>query len=414
MGVMKSFFTRFFHTKELSDDFDTEEELQIQQVKEPDGENDEGENEYEWDWESLTKDRNFLHIQDELQRKKYISSLLEQVHDASGEMDKLSYEYNLVTASLKDMDELEGLPQSEKKKLYDSANRILYFEEEQDEYDQKKNRMADAKFHDMEGMEQYMPKAYDDIHEAEDYQRLVKEDLARLEGEKQSCLYRINESRHDTANLKGMVMICIAAALLCFVMLAVLQFGLSMQTRAGYLITTLAGAVAMTVLFLKYNDAAGELKRAGRELNRIILLLNTVKIRYVNNTNLLDYLYTKYGTRSGRELLKNYNLYQDEKREREIHQQNTEELVFYRGELYALLKNYQLADTKVWLYQPQALMNHNEMVEIRHEYIVRRQKLRARMDYNKRLAREGKKELEDFSKNYPQYAREVITMMDQY
>ena len=64
------------------------------------------ESEVLWDWDTITNERTFLKISDPYQREKLIRSLVEQVKNASGELDKLNFEYNVVTAALKDMDEL--------------------------------------------------------------------------------------------------------------------------------------------------------------------------------------------------------------------------------------------------------------------------------------------------------------------
>ena len=40
-----------------------------------------------WDWDSLTNERTFLKMSDPYQREKYIRSLVEQVKNASGELD---------------------------------------------------------------------------------------------------------------------------------------------------------------------------------------------------------------------------------------------------------------------------------------------------------------------------------------
>ena len=54
------------------------------------------------------------------------------------------------------------------------------------------------------------------------------------------------------------------------------------------------------------------------------------------------------------------------------------------------------------------------MVELRHAHILQRQKLRARMDYNKRLAKDGKDELKEFVKQYPEYSSEALDMVNRY
>ena len=149
-------------------------------------------------------------------------------------------------------------------------------------------------------------------------------------------------------------------------------------------------------------------------MNRIILLQNTVKIRYVNNVNLLDYLYVKYNVKNSKEWKMLYDAYEEEKRAREINEQNEEELDFYQAELLKNLRCYQLSDPRLWVRCPLALYDHKEMVEIRHEHIIRRQKLRAQMDYNKRMAKEGEKELRSLIAEYPQYSKEILGMMERY
>jgi len=376
---------------------------------------DEGlEEEFEWDWDHIIEERHLFKMSDEVQRDKYIRSLVEQVRDASMEIDKLSTEYNIVTAMLKDMDEIDSLPVSEKVQLQDSARNILYYEDEARDYEAKRSAMTDAQFRSMERFEDSMPKAYEDMEEAERYKGLIKDDLRKLEGEKHAYLYRQDELRSEVGNLRGMTIICVFAAVLCVIMLLVLQFGFEMDTQIGYIITSLTAAVVITLLYVKYTDSVKELKRTEKGINRLILLQNTVKIRYVNNANLLDYLYTKYNTKSAKELKKVWEMYEIEKGERERAELNEKELTFYQAELLHKLRKYQLNDVYAWLHNPLAILEHNEMVELRHAHILQRQKLRARMDYNKRLAKDGQNELKEFVRQYPEYASEALNMVERY
>ncbi len=376
---------------------------------------DEGlEEEFEWDWDHIMEERHLFKMSDEVQRDKYIRSLVEQVRDASVELDKLSSEYNLVTAMLKDMDEIEALPMTEKVELQDSARNILYYEDEAKDYEAKRSAITDAQFHSMERFEDSMPKGIEDMEEAEKYRGLIKDDLRKLEGEKHAFLYRQDELKTEIGNLRGMTIICVFASVLCVIMLLVLQFGFEMDVGVGYIITSLTAAVVITLLYVRYLDATKELKRVEKGINRLILLQNTVKIRYVNNANLLDYLYTKYNTKNAKELRKVWDMYKIEKEEREKAELNEKELTFYQAELLHKLRKYQLNDVYVWLHNPLAILEHNEMVELRHAHILQRQKLRARMDYNKRLAKDGQSELKEFVKKYPEYAEEALRMVERY
>lgn len=376
---------------------------------------DEGdEEEFEWDWENIINEKKLFRMSDDVQRSKYLRSLVEQVRDASMELDKLSAEYNNVTATLKDMDEIDALPLQEKIVLQDAARKILYYEDQTKEYDMKKSAMTEDEFRVMERMEDQIPKAITDIREAEEYRSKVRSDMKTLDGEKHAYLYNQAELRREMNNLRGMVIICGFAAILCVIMLVILRFGFEMDTTVGNIITVLVASVAIFAMFIKYQDDSRELTRAQKDLNRVILLHNTVKIRYVNNANLLDYLCTKYNTAGSKDLEKLWKTYKEECALRESHEINEKELGFNQQELLKRLRKYQLNDVYAWLHNPRAILERNEMVELRHAHILQRQKLRARMDYNKRLAKDGKDELKEFVKQYPEYSSEALDMVNRY
>ncbi len=425
MGFIKNFFSKwkeddyliedelwdedYFYKEERMEQEEDDEEFQLSEK-----EREMGSEDSQWDWNTIVSERTYLKINDPYQREKYIRSLVEQVRDASAELDKLSYEYNVVTSVLKDMDELEALPPSEKHQVTELAKKILHFQQEKQEYQNKKSRLTDSQFYRMEQYEDSAPKVYEDMHKAEKYREMIKDDLSRLEGEKHAFQYRKSELKHGMTDSRGMALICMLAMGLLLVMLAIMQFGFEMQVGVGYFITIIAGAIALAVIYTRYLEQGKELKRVEKGMNRIILLQNTVKIRYVNNVNLLDYLYLKYNVKSAREWQTLCEIYEEEKRARAINEMNEEELDYYQSELLKILRNYQLSDARLWLRSPLALYDHREMVEIRHEHIVRRQKLRAQMDYNKRMAKDGENELRAFVAEYPQFSKEAIQMMDRY
>ena len=367
-----------------------------------------------WDWDTLVKDRNLLKMKDGFERQKFIRSCVEQMRSASDELDRVSEEYNVVTAYLKDIEEIESLPSGEAQCVRDNAKKIRIYEKATREYREKKGKLTESQFLHMEKYENIMPKPYKDMKAAEDYRDLIKGDLSKLEGEKHAYQYRRGELYRDIANVKGMVMICAMAMAVCLLMLLILQYGFEMDAQIGYIITIGVGASALTILYVKYLDYVKQLERTEKGINKIILLKNTVNIRYVNNTNLLDYLYLKYKVNSGKELLTMWEKYQQEKEERSKDIQNREELSYHKKSLISVLKRYQLHDPEIWLHQTEALLDPKEMVEIRHGLIDRRQKLRVQMEYNKRLATEAQKEIRNTMKDYPQYRQEILDMVERY
>lgn len=403
MAFIKNFLS-IFKKDDIEDYFeDLSPELEEEQSQD-----------FEWDWETLVKDRHRYKLSDDVQREKYIRSLVEQVKESSGELDQLMLEYNLVTATLKDMDEIENLPGPEKKALEVTASRIISLEGERRDYLEGKVTMSDAQYLAIESKADSIPEAYKTIKDAEEMRQFIKGDLQKLEGEKHANVYRHGELKRDIGNYRGMALISCFAVCLCIVMLFVLQFGFEMDTKLGFTLVVLAGTVTVTIVYSKYLDATKEIEKVQKAINRIILLQNTVKIRYVNNRNLLDYLYTKYNTASAKDLKEMWEKYEDERIRRKRNAENEQQLGTLQKELLSRLRQYQLSDVYVWLHNPLALMDHNEMVEIRHSHIIRRQKLRAQMDHHKHLAKEGEQELKDLIKEYPKYANEVVDMLNRY
>lgn len=367
------------------------------------------------DWNEIVYDRDDLQINDKEQRQEYVKGCLEQIAEASKELEDLQFEYNMVTSYLKDMEEIEALPEEEKAELTACAHKIEELEQQQSGYKSRPNRMSDVKYHQLERMEEEIQEGYEKLSGAEEYQVLIKRDLKKLDGEKQAYLFRRNELRRVIEDTRSMTIVCTVAVIICILLLMALQFGFQMNTKLGYLSAAAIGAIAITAIFVKYNDSIKELDRVENGIGRIIRLQNTVKIRYVNNTHLLDYLYMKYNVSSADELGKSWQQYQEEKAERRSYQQAERELDLCQKELLHILRRYQVKDPMIWLHQTAALLDKKEMVEIRHNLIIRRQSLRKRMDYNKEvIAGKAQAEIKDLVETYPKYAKEILNIVGQY
>lgn len=367
------------------------------------------------DWNEIIYDRDDLQINDRKQREEYVKGCLEQIAEAAKELENLQFEYNMVTSYLKDMEEIEALPEEEKVELTQWAKKIDELEQQQTGYKERKNRMSDEKFRQMERLEEEVQEGLEKLTQAEDYQELIKRDLRRLDGEKHAYLFRKSELRRIIADTRSMTIVCTVAVILCIFILLVLQFGLKMDTKLGCVVAGAVGAVAITAIFIKHNDSVRELAQVENGIGRIIRLQNTVKIRYVNNTHLLDYLYMKYNVSSAGELGKSWQQYQEEREERHSYQQTERQLDQLQKEFLHTLRRYQVKDPMIWLHQTRAILDKKEMVEIRHGLIIRRQSLRRRMDYNKEvIAGKAQAEIKDLVEQYPKYAKEILDIVGQY
>lgn len=369
----------------------------------------------ESDWEEEEEEIDSVDFDNKEVREAYVRNCLDKMADATKELENLTFEYDMVTSYLKDMEEIEALPEEDAEELKTCAKKVELLQNSRDDYMGRKRRMSDDRFRQIERMLDEIEEGCAKIKEAEQYQELVKKDLSRLEGEKHAYLYRKNELISAIADTKGMAIISVTALGLCFALLLFLQFFLEMDTQAGYLITAGVAAFAITLIYVKHSEARRDLRRVELSINKIILLQNKVKIRYVNNTNLLDYLYLKYNVTSAEELENAWNLYYQEKEEREKCRRAELDLDYNQQELLRILRANQVKDPAVWLHQTEAILDHKEMVEIRHGLIIRRQSLRRRMDYNKEVVAGGaQKEIKELVHRYPKYTKEIIQTVEKY
>lgn len=366
------------------------------------------------DWENLVYDRTDVDFQDEEQRSRYITNCLEQMAEAAREIHLLTGEYAQVTSYLTDMEEIEALPEQEREGLNKIARQLLFQEQECERYRGKENRMGDNEYYQMRKQENEIQEGIDKLKECERYGNLVRQDLKRLDRERSAYEYRRLELETMMNNFRGMSVIFITAFTICMVLLVILQFAFEMDTKMGYLLASGAVVVAVAVLFARYTDSEKELGRVERAVNKLIQLQNKVKIRYVNNKNLQEYLRIKYDTESAAALEKLWIQYQQEKEERKEFAEAEAKTEYFQKLLVEKMSNYRVGSPERWVSQLQALLDPREMVEIRHALILRRQALRKQMEYNNGVADTARKEVMDIVNKYPAYAGEILAMVDKY
>lgn len=361
---------------------------------------------------SLSKEQ--VNFKDAGERQCYVQSLLEQIEDAQMQLEACKEEYQTVNRYLQDMEDLEYIAGEDRESLLEHAKAISMLEVDKRRYEEKKQRLSDADFAKMERLEDETDEGVRRLREAEEYQQAVRSDLSRLENEKQACLFRKQEASAAMENLRGMALICTIAVFACMGMLLFMQLVLEMETQVGYILTAAAAAIALAVIYVKYMDAVSEKTRSQYSLNKLILLQNRVKIRYVNNTNLLDYLYMKFGITSAKELSSMWERYLSEKEERDRINETMKDLNFSQEQLVRILRKYKLHDPLIWLHQVDAILEPKEMVEVRHALITRRQKLRKQMEFNTENAESAQRLVRELVGDYPQYAKEILKMVSDY
>lgn len=372
------------------------------------------EEESEENWEKIVYPRDQVDFRNEEQRSRYITDCLEQMAEASKEIDELNGEYDRVTSYLTDMEEIEALPAPDREEINTFARKLLTLEQERERYLDRKNGMNDTEYYQMRKQEEEVEEGLTRLKQAEEYGGLIKQDMRRLERERQAYEFRRAELEVAMQNFRGMAVIFLTAFAVCVVMLLILQFGFEYDTKMGMLLAVAAAAIALTVLCIRFIDSDKEKAGVAYAINKLIQLQNKVKIRYVNNRNLVDYYCLKYNTDSSAKLEKKWKQYQQEKEERKQYAEAEAKLEYYQNQLVGRLSRYRIRDPERWVGQPGALLDKREMVEIRHDLILRRQSLRKQMDYNTNVGETARQEVKDVAKQYPMYMAEILEMVERY
>ena len=275
--------------------------------------------------------------------------------------------------------------------------------------------MTDEEFERMDRLKDNAKEAAEKLLDAETFQKKIKNDLKRLDSEHEAYIFREDDLNETIENSKKLTVTVGVVLVVMIVFLLILQLALKLNVIYGYMMLILLAAIAITVLYVQSTNAQVELKSVKKSIARLIMLQNQVKVRYVNNTNLLDYLRMKYRVMSSTELTELYNKYLRERKEREKIDDARRLLDSNQKDLIYMLRHYRVRDPEIWIHQAEALLSHNEEVEIRHSLNVRRQSLRKRMEYNRDIvAGNAKNEVEDMARQYPEYAQEILDMVSKY
>lgn len=366
-------------------------------------------------WNDIVYTRKDLDMNDPVQRREYVGSCLAQMEEAARELDSLELEYYDVTSHLRDIEEIDALPEDKRQEINECAQKILDSEQQREKFSRRKSKMTEEEYERMERLQSEAKSGYKKLAEAEDYQKKIKSDLKRLDGEHQAYIYREEELEKTMDFCKKMIIVVAVTLALIFVVLMILHSTLKLNVTYGYMVSVLLAAVALTLLFINNSNAEVELKGVNKSISRLIMLQNQVKIRYVNNTNLIDYMCLKFRVNNAKELKSLYNKYLQEVKEREAYEDAQKNLDVNQKDLVYMLKRLRIKDPEIWVHQVEALLSHNEEVEIRHSLNVQRQSLRRRMEYNRDVvAGNAKREIEDMAKQYPEYTQEILDMVSRY
>lgn len=339
----------------------------------------------------------------------------EQIMEAAKDLEETKREYRVVTDYLTDIQIIEELPEEEMKKIQETAQNVQNLSETRDVYRKKVKTISDAQFLQMEQMEDEIPDAIRRLKTNEAYQAAVKRDMQYLEGEKHEWHIHQETMEQEHKILKRVLYGIVAAFVVAVIAISVLSQVIRLDIQMPFLIAVLIAGGAGCLVFWRMQNDEREIKKAQASINKAITLLNSVKLKYVNITNAVDYACEKYHVHNSDELNYIWEQYLEAVKEREKYERTNEDLEYFTSRLIRDLHAYHLYDAKIWIHQTHALLEKKEMVEVKHELLVRRQKLRDRIEAQIANIQNAKHEIEKLIKDYSQHEneiREVLNSLD--
>ena len=349
-------------------------------------------------------------LEDVTEQVKELCSQYENAMDSKLEAEQ---EYEAVMSYLKDIQRLDELVPEQRKDAEELAGNIIRLNEERIRFQEKENDgISPARFLQMERYEKEVEASLRTLKEQEQYRELINRDVRNLEGEKGAIAYEHDEAERQLQFFKKLSIALVLIVCVIFIGLMYLMQRFEVTLMIPILVTgTLALAMAAYIVSavrkLRHTLAVTEAKT-----NKAIQLMNKVKIKLVACVGAIDYVYEKYGVNSSRELEYLWEQYYKVKVKRAEYRKNTELLESYNAAFVECLQRLGLKDAEVWVYQPEAIVDAREMVEVRHHVNERRRKVKERVENAGKGFELAHKELKEFTLSYPQFAVEMQMMLD--
>lgn len=306
----------------------------------------------------------------------------EQLVESTRQLEQKKLEYEQVTAYLTDIQLIDQMTEEEKDNVQAVAFKLAALNADREELKEENRNLTQLQFRFMQLHEYEIEDGIANMQEQEKYQSDIRSDMQKLEQEKVNLHY---EEKYYLEKLHNIRMIACSIIFLAVIAGAATWF---LYTQYIFdvlfvcLIILFVVAILGTILFIRYRNVNYALAYCKKQQNRAVVLINKVRLKWVNNTATLDYMYSKYNVNSSRELNLLWEQYQLILDNEEKFKKSSKELTHYGDLLVKVLGNVGVHDPDIWINQPEALLDPREMVEVTHNLNARRQRLREDMEYD--------------------------------
>lgn len=341
----------------------------------------------------------------------YILDSCEQIIALTKEIEGEKTEYRIVTSYLTDIQTIEGLPEEMRQSIREAATNIEQLNAARQAYEKATYQISEEQFMLMEQEEDDIPQTIHRLLDNERYQDKVRRDKNILEAQKNQWEIEREAITGERKILKRASVLLFLLYATLLILLFVLQFMAKMDLTVGFLVLFFVGALGGAMIYFRSLYLQKQMRQATRNENQAISLLNVVCMKYVNVTKAVEYTKDKFGIHNSTELNYVWEQYTSAVREKEKFLRNNDDLEYFNGRLIRLLQRIDLYDRKIWLTQTKALIDDQEMVEIKHNLVKRRQKIRAHMEENRKIVQSERNEIDRLMTEHEHYVPEIIEII---
>lgn len=341
----------------------------------------------------------------------YILDSCEQIIALTKEIEGEKTEYRIVTSYLTDIQTIEGLPEEMCQSIREAATNIEQLNAARQAYEKTSYHISEEQFMLMEQEEDDIPQTIHRLLDNERYQDKVRRDKNILEAQKNQWEIEREAITGERKILKRASVLLFLLYATLLILLFVLQFMAKMDLTVAFLVLFFVGALGGAIIYFRSLYLQKQMRQATRNENQAISLLNVVCMKYVNVTKAVEYTKDKFGIHNSTELNYVWEQYTNAVREKEKFLRNNDDLEYFNGRLIRLLQRIDLYDRKIWLTQTKALIDDQEMVEIKHNLVKRRQKIRAHMEENRKIVQSERNEIDRLMTEHEHYVPEIIEII---
>lgn len=356
-----------------------------------------------------------INVYDEKELSVYVSGQCEIIKDAVNNIDIFMAEYNNITERFDDIELLENAPKNLQKQIADAAEEVDNLEVDRHIFRSTENKLSNNAYRRMERYEEEIPKAYRFIKEQEEHFEAVKHDLQMLEGEKMALRLEARNLKKRQNKIKSMTVTMFACLIAVFSVFTIAIIAMDEDENISlFFLVTILGAAFALAMFAILKSTQRQVKVTEIKLNKAIGLINKTRIKFVNATNVLDFEYEKFKIKNSDELGRKYELYLEMKEDQKQIVNMTSRLNEAQEVLLDRLRRIGMKDPYFWMTEVKALYNRKEMVEVRHDFTMERQKLRSKIEYNENEINNAKASIRVVNQKHPEFTDTTIKILDEY